>query len=270
MYSFCCIPQHLESFEKNPFIRIVNTGYDIPAKTLIQVERQRADYYFVYVTAGKMYYERNGEKFVLQQGDVFLYFPNDTQRLVAYPQDKTTLYWVHFIGDYADELIKNLHLSPGPYCNLHNPKIYETLNELVDEYIKTPPYYEQVGIEKVISLLTILARSFNKEEKVLLPEINRLLFDNPNIKNAELADHYHISPSTLLRYFKMKYNMTLSEYKQSVIISRAKDLLTKTAETTVSIANLLGFEDVYNFYHFFKRYTGLTPSQYRQKHTFND
>jgi AraC-like DNA-binding protein len=163
-----------------------------------------------------------------------------------------------------------LHLSPGAYYNLHNPQIYETLNELVDEYTKTPPYYEQVGIQKVISLLTILARSVNKEEKVLLPEINRIIFDNPNIKNPELAEHYHISQSTLLRYFKMKYNMTLTEYKQSATISRAKDLLTKTAESTVSIANLLGFDDVYNFYHFFKRYTGLTPSEYRKKHTYID
>ena len=92
MYSFCCIPQHLESFEKSSFIRIVNTGYDIPAKTLILVERQRADYYFVYVTAGKMYYEREGQKYVLKQGDIFLCFPGDKQRIVAYPQDKTTLY----------------------------------------------------------------------------------------------------------------------------------------------------------------------------------
>ena len=170
------------------------------------------------------------------------------------------------MGDYADRLISDLHLSPGAYRNLHNPKIYETLSELIDEYTKTPLYYEQVGIQKVITILTLLARSHNKEAKVLLPEINKIIFDNPNITNSELADCYHISQSTLLRYFKTKYKITLSEYKQSIIINRAKDLLKNTMETTVTIATLLGFDDVYNFYHFFKRYTGVTASEYRRNH----
>lgn len=266
MYSFCCIPQALESFEWNPFIKIVNTGMDIPWKTLILCKRQRADYYLFYVASGKIYVEREGKSYPLSQGDVFLYFPNDKQLLTTYPQDKTMLYWVHFMGDYADHIVNILHLSPGAYPNLHNPQIYETLKELIDEYTKTPPYYEQVGIQKVITLLTLLARSSNKAEKTLLPEINKIIFDNPNIKNSELADRYNISPSTLSRYFKMKYNMTLSEYRQSIIINRAKDLLRQSSETTVYIATLLGFDSIYNFYHFFKRYTGLTPSEYRNKH----
>ena len=266
MYSFCCIPQNLESFEHTPFLKIVNTGVDVPSKTLILCKRQRVDYYFLYVAEGKIYCERDGKEYEVNQGDVFLYFPNDKQCRTTYPKDNTTIYWVHFIGDYANQLINNLHLTPGAYSNLHNPKIYETLNEIIDEYTKTPPYYEQVGIQKVIHLLTLLARSHNKEEKVLLPEINKIIFDNPNISNTEIAELYHISQSTLLRYFKIKYNMTLTEYRQSVIISRAKDLLRNTPDTTVTISTLLGFDDVYNFYHFFKRYTGITPSEYRKKH----
>lgn len=266
MYSFCCIPQSLESFEPNPFIKIVNTGIDIPSKTLILCKRQRIDYYFLYVAEGKIYCERENETYTLNKGDIFLYFPNDKQCRTTYPTDNTTIYWVHFMGDYVNELINSLRLTPGAYCNLHNPKIYETLHELIDEYTKTPPYYEQIGIQKVITLLTLLARTYNKEDKVLLPEINKVIFDNPNITNSELAERYHISQSTLLRYFKIKYKITLSEYKQSVIINRAKDLLKNTTETTISIATLLGFDDVYNFYHFFKRYTGVTASEYRKNH----
>lgn len=264
MYCFTCIPQNLESFEPTPFLKIVNTGIDIPSKTLILCNRTRVDYYFLYVAEGKIHCERENESYTLNKGDIFLYFPNDKQCLTTYPQDNTTLYWVHFMGDYADQLISSLHLSPGAYRNLHNPKIYETLTELIDEYTKTPLYYEQVGVQKVIMLLTLLARAYNKEEKVLLPEINKIIFDNPNVTNPELAERYHISQSTLLRYFKMKYKITLSEYKQAIIINRAKDLLKNTMETTVTIATLLGFDDVYNFYHFFKRYTGITASEYRR------
>ena len=266
MYCFTCIPQDLEDFTPTPFLRIVNTGMDIPSKSLILCKRTRVDYYFLYVAEGKIHCERDNKIYTLNKGDIFLYFPNDKQCLTTYPQDNTTIYWVHFMGDYADRLINDLYLSPGAYCNLYNPKIYETLNKLIDEYTKTPPYYEQVGIQKVIQLLTLLARSYNKEEKVLLPEINKIIFDNPNIKNSELAELYHISQSTLLRSFKKKFKMTLTEYRQSALINRAKDLLKNTTDTTVTIAALLEFDDVYNFYHFFKRYTGLTPSEFRKKH----
>ena len=266
MYCFTCIPQDLEDFSSSPFLKIVNTGMDIPSKTLILCKRTRVDYYLLYVAEGKIHCERDGETHTLKQGDIFLYFPNDKQCLTTYPQDNTTLYWVHFMGDYADTLINDLHLSPGAYCNLYNPKIYEILNELIEEYTKTPPYYEQIGIQKVIQLLTLLARSYNKEEKVLLPEINKIIFDNPNIGNSDLANLYHISQSTLLRYFKKKYKITLSEYRQSVVVNRAKALLRNTTDTTTTIATILGFNDIYNFYHFFKRYVGMTPSEYRKKH----
>ncbi len=266
MYSFCCIPQNLESFKPEPFIKIVNTGIDIPSKSLIVCKRKRIDYYFIYVMEGRIYCEREGETYTVNKGDIFLYFPNDSQHLTTYPQDNTTIYWVHFMGNFADQLINRLHLLPGAYCNLHNPKIYETLSEIVDEYSKTLPYYEQAGIQKTIQLLTLLARSCNKKEKVLLPEVNKIIYDNPNITKSEIADLYHVSQSSLSRYFKIKYKMTLTEYRQSVIISRAKELLRNTSDTTATIATLLGFDDVYNFYHFFKRHTGITTREYRKKH----
>ena len=45
----------------------------------------------------------------------------------------------------------------------------------------------------------------------------------------------------------------------------AKEYLQTTALSTEDIAELLGFSDVANFRHTFRRLTGLTPRQFRAK-----
>jgi AraC-like DNA-binding protein len=59
--------------------------------------------------------------------------------------------------------------------------------------------------------------------------------------------------------------MTLANYAQMIRTQKAQQLLNTTDLTIQLIAERLGFSSEAYFYHFFKKQTGCSPNQYRQK-----
>lgn len=80
-----------------------------------------------------------------------------------------------------------------------------------------------------------------------------------------IAEHLHISPSHLSRTFKKMYGESITEYVNKARIERAKEYLLQTDLLTYEIANLTGYNDATYFSSIFKKYTGFSPTEYRQK-----
>ena len=80
------------------------------------------------------------------------------------------------------------------------------------------------------------------------------------ISIPELAKLCYISESQLRRLFKKELGMTPVEYKNTLLVRSARELLGAGDGTVSEIAAVLGFESIYSFSHFFKRETGLAPS----------
>ncbi|MBQ8351323.1 MAG: helix-turn-helix domain-containing protein [Clostridia bacterium] len=71
----------------------------------------------------------------------------------------------------------------------------------------------------------------------------------------------------LFRVFKAGTDQTIMEYYLSLKIERAKQLLVENELTVKEISSLLAFNEANYFSKTFKRVTGLTPTEYRQKQT---
>ncbi|OOF02137.1 AraC family transcriptional regulator [Salinivibrio sp. MA440] len=84
------------------------------------------------------------------------------------------------------------------------------------------------------------------------------------LSRADIAAHFHISPSHLSRLFKQYGHMTLADYIVWVRIDRAKFMLMRYEFRLVDIACRCGFNDVNYFCRVFKARTGKTPSEYRR------
>jgi LacI family transcriptional regulator len=93
-----------------------------------------------------------------------------------------------------------------------------------------------------------------------------------------IQDHYHepVGVGDLARIAAMSlrgFHQTFVEHVgrspgqelHRVRINRAKQLLTSSAERTETIAVLCGYQNVNSFWVAFRKTTGLTPKQYRQK-----
>lgn len=83
----------------------------------------------------------------------------------------------------------------------------------------------------------------------------------------QLADLCHLSPNYLSSLFKKEVGISISEYTQQRRIDEAKRLLALTNYPISDIGTWLNFNDQSYFIKVFKKFTGITPKQYRNDHS---
>lgn len=84
-----------------------------------------------------------------------------------------------------------------------------------------------------------------------------------------LSERLYISKSYLSDLFKQKFGVSLLEYITMVKMERAKMLLRDDNLKNYEIAYKLGFHDNEYFNKVFKKYTGMSLTEFRQKGTVN-
>lgn len=84
------------------------------------------------------------------------------------------------------------------------------------------------------------------------------------IQLKTLARHVGYAESYLTQKFRREMGQTLGEYTLSVRMERAKDLLAGSLYSVQEISRLLGYTGPSYFSEQFKRYTGQSPTRYRQ------
>lgn len=82
---------------------------------------------------------------------------------------------------------------------------------------------------------------------------------------AELADVVMLNETYLSKLFKKEMGCTVSEYIRNEKIKEACYLLVYTDKTSIEIATDLSFSSHSYFISVFKKVTGLTPKEYRNK-----
>jgi len=82
---------------------------------------------------------------------------------------------------------------------------------------------------------------------------------------AYLAEKTKLSERQLKRRFKQATSETPLAYIQALRMEAAKHALETSSAQVEKVSNVSGYEDVRFFRQLFKRYTGLSPSEYRRK-----
>lgn len=84
-----------------------------------------------------------------------------------------------------------------------------------------------------------------------------------NISLADVAAVVNLSPNYISQVFKKATGSTFSHYLTNLRIDHAKKLLSTTDISINDISLQAGFNDYFYFLKTFKKYTGKTPSEYR-------
>lgn len=90
-------------------------------------------------------------------------------------------------------------------------------------------------------------------------------YGNKTLSLAELSEMVHLSPAQLQRIIKKLYNQSFRERILFLKMQNAKQLIRDTDLPMQEIADRVGYTSFYSFYGVFKKYFGLTPSQYREQ-----
>ena len=119
-------------------------------------------------------------------------------------------------------------------------------------------------------LLTYLAHTFSLPQKsAIVKKMEEFL--HANIRNQfcikDLANHLFLSVPHCHAIFKREMGMPIKMYFNNLRLQEAKQLLSFNELSLAEIAEELCFYDSNYFSRLFKKYFGVTPSQYRK--TFN-
>ncbi|QHT70833.1 helix-turn-helix domain-containing protein [Rhodocytophaga rosea] len=164
---------------------------------------------------------------------------------------------------------------------------YNLFREMEEEYHSTNANKEEL----IRALLTILLQ---KAQRLVISDRTDCLVDNSNaglrltkaftklfeadfepLKKlhgittkhlSQYASNLHVTQNHLNDTIKAVSGKTPGELIRERIIKEASQLLLHTQLTIAEICFLLKFEDPSYFSRFFKRYTGLTPTQHRKQY----
>jgi two-component system response regulator YesN len=82
---------------------------------------------------------------------------------------------------------------------------------------------------------------------------------------GEVAAYINHSPSHFSTLFSQVTSQTFKEYTTNIRVKKAKELLRSTAQTSSEIAYQVGYIDPHYFSSVFKKKTGFSPKEYRNK-----
>jgi AraC-like DNA-binding protein len=82
---------------------------------------------------------------------------------------------------------------------------------------------------------------------------------------SEVADEIGMEPTAFCRFFRRQAGRTFTRYVQELRLSAATQLLAQTSMSVTSIAATVGFGNLAHFNRCFKRYKGMTPTEWRRR-----
>ena len=84
-----------------------------------------------------------------------------------------------------------------------------------------------------------------------------------NVTNQLLAANFGFVPSYFVCFFKICYGLTPMDYLVNKRIDEAKVLLEDGSLKIKDIARVVGYEDSLYFSKVFKKFTGVSPKEYK-------
>lgn len=129
------------------------------------------------------------------------------------------------------------------------------------------------------------------EASLYLTELSSVLFDMQKVEQKKRADHIidflqefirnhldedlslvrlaeqvYLNPSYLSRIYKQETGNNLTEFIDSTRLMQAKRLLHSENLRVGEVARRVGYETASSFTRFFKKATGCSPQEYKEKH----
>ena len=95
----------------------------------------------------------------------------------------------------------------------------------------------------------------------------RRCYSDSNLHLVSLGEHFDITPYYLSNIFKKKEGVALMDYIARLRIEKAKEYIDSSDIPMSDIAEKVGFNNVRTFLRTFKKFEGITPSQYKEMRT---
>lgn len=248
---------------------------------------------FVLVTKGDLAIKLNHEKMDLATAEMIILSPENIYKLKDYSED-LSFYILLFheesfkqhINFNFNRLISLRIIQSRVDQSDYKIKLDTKETKLYMEWIKQLSYFQQeenihqfkeqitVSLGALIAFSLADKLSINWEEntntslrkKQISQAFIQLAEENfKQERNLEFyANNLHISIKYLSNSVRDTTGLAPTNFLSNFVISEAKDLLLNTSDPIYQIAEQLNFADAYSFSKFYKKNTGISPSEFRK------
>lgn len=242
---------------------------------------------FTFILSGKGKYLVEGITYDVEAGDVIICNPGVKHQNILVNTKEPT---VEFFAGFTDFHFKNMQpnsisLKDGGHV-LHTTT--ETKQEISKHCYEMIAENESAQIGKyfmlkshLIQILLLMVRDITEVETSNQKGCNfesynksyavkRIInYLNENYENKisldQIAHNMYLSPVYISKIFKEETGESPINYLIKIRLEKAKDILINTEGGSIkSIANRVGYEDVYHFSKLFKKYYGISPLYYKK------
>lgn len=233
----------------------------------------RRDYQLLYVADGSAHFTLNHMSYDVDKGGVVIYRPNEPQNYYYILPEKPDVYWIHFTGLKAEQILETLGFTIDHPLQLQtNDEVCELFEKIITE-LRLNRYLGTEMAETYLHQLLVMVSRYSHHDPAekqfyntmwdaVLNQFNQDYQKNINI--AEYADKMHISCSWFIREFKKYVGCAPKQYITNLRIQHAKELLNNRYFLISDVAELVGYENQLYFSRIFKKCTGMSPSEYRE------
>lgn len=233
------------------------------------------DYHrFYYILDGEGWLKVGNQEFHPQPGELY-WLPAGVKQGYSTISDNTFLkYWCHFTTDINTFDI--LHFLKLPvFIKIGDNKIDILFKELVKNYSDNSYFstlQSKANLLQIISyyLKNAPADQINLRRADDIQKIFRVLkYIEKNITRdislEELADILHYHPNYFSNFFKTHLGKSPISYLNQLRINKARKMLLASKLEVKEIGFKVGFNSISYFSRYFKKETGLSPSEFREQ-----
>ncbi|MBR2373484.1 MAG: helix-turn-helix domain-containing protein [Lentisphaeria bacterium] len=244
----------------------------------------------IIITAGGGEHWINGDTYQVQAGDIFLIQGNTEHYFEK--RYKLGMYNIMFDDTYLKDHLRSLRALSGFNAfflfeptyrrshkfksHLHIPPesmrpLMTKLQEMTEEFAVNRPGSDLMLLAKALEIFVYISREYSKNQNPMANSLCRLgelisMLENNYTEHWTLnriSKIASMAPSTLLPVFKKVTGYSPIDYLLQVRLSKAAELLLKTALPISEVALKCGFPDSNYFSRQFRKRYSVSPKNYR-------
>lgn len=250
------------------------------SKNWQHVSRKLFEYELIVVDSGILYIADENNKYEVHEGEYILMRPCEKQH--GYQTSECSFHWLHFVyNEEFNQLEGDFILIPEHGKLKDLKRVVKTLSDI---YYVWQKYSDRHYASYLTSslLLEIVNQTVSDKDKTeynvtdgkqenlrggLCRKIEAYLKWNCNIttKVSDVAEYLGYSEKYISNVFRKEMNVSIRQYLAEQIVEQAKESLLNSEYTISEIAYSLGFSDAQNFSRNFKKVSGITPTEFRNR-----
>lgn len=239
------------------------------------------EYILVYCTKGSGYLTIDGTRHTVNAQQFFVIPMYRAFEMGSSTNNPWTIYWIHFLGSKANTIATSLHgireIPESEYSRIADRinSLDEMLNIMEANRDAESISYVNMCLHQLFASLLFIDTYREAKYRVSTTKQNSVFYCRTihymkeNIPNritiSDMAQALGYSESYFYRLFYNETNQAPMTYFMNLKLRKACSLLQKTDLRVYQVAMKVGFDDSYYFSRFFKKQTGFSPKEYRDR-----